>query len=241
MFGVTLAQDSRFSAIGALCEMTHFIPVPEKKRIFISARVVSRFRVSRQEDVISSKPFLAARASVLVDSNEGHANDGYEHSVWQDMIQVRNLASKLYSKDGSGLGDDAFNLEVRRWAPDQSVRKSVQSAVGSHPGMMDAVKRAGLLGNYEQEEEYLVAKRPSRLSDDDAVEFISTEAKVDINDDARRERFSFALVNSLDFSQDERHHALHLHNSTDRLKMAHEKVNEGLKYLVARSALDDIL
>lgn len=43
------------SAVGALCELTHFVTVPEQRRLFINARVVGRFET---QQVVSDKPFV---------------------------------------------------------------------------------------------------------------------------------------------------------------------------------------
>ena len=43
-------------AVGALCELTHFVTVPERRRLFINARVIGRFQA---QQVINDKPFLA--------------------------------------------------------------------------------------------------------------------------------------------------------------------------------------
>jgi hypothetical protein len=43
-------------AVGALCELTHFVTVPERRRLFINARVVGRFQT---QHIVNDKPFLA--------------------------------------------------------------------------------------------------------------------------------------------------------------------------------------
>lgn len=41
--------------VGALCELTHFVTVPERRRLFINARVIGRFET---QEVVGDKPFV---------------------------------------------------------------------------------------------------------------------------------------------------------------------------------------
>ena len=56
-FGVVLADRANglMESVGALCELTHFVQVPERRRLFINARVVGRFQT---EQLASDKPVV---------------------------------------------------------------------------------------------------------------------------------------------------------------------------------------
>ena len=150
--------------------------------------------------------------------------------MWEAMLEVRRLASKLFAKDGSGLGDEAFNLETRRWAPDAAVRASVAVAAGSDPALMQAVQLAGLLGDsevpYSQRE--------------GAAEYICSDALRQFTDAQRRERFSFCLLRGSETTPETRLAAMVARSTGERLRLAEASVLEGRNYLAARSTLRDM-
>ena len=68
LFGVLLRKGDKdggeLESVGALCEMTHYVAVPERRRLFINARVIGRFETRR---VIASK----RKCAVLINNNSG--------------------------------------------------------------------------------------------------------------------------------------------------------------------------
>jgi hypothetical protein len=69
-----------------------------------------------------------------------------ELRVWHAMLDVRELAAKLFVR-GERLGHDVFSLEARRWSPDAAARAEVRTAPGADPTLMRMVLLAGLLGD----------------------------------------------------------------------------------------------
>ncbi|KAL4448385.1 hypothetical protein ABPG75_005604 [Micractinium tetrahymenae] len=229
-FGVVLADKGSglMESVGALCELTHFVTVPERRRLFINARVVGRFE-TRQ--VVSDKPFV----TVLATSYQDHAPQelaaqlqlgAQEMRVWQTMQEVRQLASKLFA-NSEKLGNEIFSLEVRRWSPDGEARASVPVAAGADPTLMQMVQMAGLLG-----EEATMAER--------TTEYLCSDALRQVDEAGRRERFSFALARTLDFGPQRLQELLNSQDTGERLRAAEELILEGRNYLAARSTLRDM-
>ncbi len=226
VFGVCLKTNKMgMATVGALCEMTHCIPVPEKKALFVSARVIGRFKI---DQVVHWKPFVAVRVRRQYDLDGPCDAQETEENVWNDMVLVRNMVDSLTE---TRLSDDAFSLEVRRYCLDKATRDSVKSPAGSHPDMIDASKRAGLMGSYDETSEY-----------DECVEFICSEAKASQEEQEqwRREHFSFALARTLEFSEAELQDLLFIESTDTRLKHCHEKLQEAMKYVIARKSLKDL-
>lgn len=218
--------------VGAMCEMTHFTPVPERRRIFISARVVGRFEV---DHVISDKPFVAALCreysdQAATDIAEQAQTAALEARIWQAMVEVRDLSSKLFTTGGGAAGDDAFPLETRRWCPDPAVRAGVAVAAGSDPALLDACEAAGLMGEAP----------PDGVEREGASERICSDALRIFSDAERRERLSFALCKALDVNEAGRLEALRCKDTAARLRMMEELVLEGRGYLAARATLKDM-
>jgi len=214
------------ATVGAICEMTHCIPVPERKVLFISARVIGRFRM---DDVIHWKPFVALKVRRQTDVDGPDEAQATEERVWRDMMLVRNMVDSLTE---TGLSDDAFSLEVRRYSLDEATRDSVKSPAGSHPEMIEASRRAGLMGSYNESLEYA----------DDDVEFICSEAKASQQEREgwRREHFSFALARTLEFEERELQDLMFMDTTEKRLNQCHERLQEAMKYVVARKSLKDL-
>ena len=137
--------------------------------------------------------------------------------------------SNEYSLTETGLSDDAFSLEVRRYSLDEATRDSVKSPAGSHPEMIEASKRAGLMGSYDESLEY-------------DVEFICSEATAsqEEREEWRREHFSFALARTLEFDQRELQDLMFMDSTEKRLLHCHEKLQEAMKYVIARKSLKDL-
>ena len=228
VFGVCLKTNTMgMATVGALCEMTHCITVPEKKSLFISARVIGRFSV---DDVVHWKPFVALRVRRKSDlESRSRAAHEVEEDVWNDMILVRNMIDSLTD---TGLSDDAFSLEVRRYSIDQRTRDSVIHPAGSHPEMLEASKRAGLMGNQDE----------MSVDINECTEFICSEAKAteEEREEWRREHFSFALARTFDFGEKELQQLLFMEKTEERLKHCHIKLQESMKYIIARKSLKDL-
>lgn len=226
VFGVSLKTNKMgMATVGALCEMTHCIPVPEKKTLFISARVIGRFKINQ---VVHWKPFVAMRVRRQYDIDGPCDAQETEENIWNDMMLVRNMVDSLTE---TGLSDDAFSLEVRRYSLDRATRDSVKTPAGSHPDMIDASKRAGLMGSYDEGLEY-----------DERVEFICSEATAskEEQEQRRREHFSFALARTLEFHETELQDLLFMERTETRLKHCHGRLREAMKYVIARKSLKDL-
>lgn len=234
-FGVALwdSASGDMQRVGALCELTHYIPIPERQRIFISARVVGRYEVAGEE-LTSNKPFVVARCTEYEDlpPEDDAEVAALEARLWAAMLDVRQLASKLFvnGRSAESLGDDAFSLEVRRWAPDAKVRAGVQVAAGSDPALMQAASLAGLLGDpqvpYSQRE--------------GVSEYICSDAAREVTEMERRSKFSFCLLRASDTSPEVRLAAMVGRCTGERLRLAEAQILEGRKYLAARSTLKDV-
>ncbi|KAL4433228.1 hypothetical protein ABPG77_003276 [Micractinium sp. CCAP 211/92] len=229
-FGVVLADKSSglMESVGALCELTHFVTVPEQRRLFINARVVGRFET---QQVVSDKPFVTVLARAYRDEPPQDLAaqlqlGALEMRVWQAMQEVRQLASKLFA-NSEKLGNEIFSLEVRRWSPDAEARAGVAVAAGADPTLMHMVQMAGLLG-----EEATMAER--------TTEYLCSDALRQVDDAERRERFSFALARGLDFGPQRLQELLNSRDTGERLRAAEELVLEGRSYLAARSTLRDM-
>lgn len=235
MFGVCLKTNTMDMAnVGAVCELTHYIPVPEKKTLFISARVIGRFKMN---DVVHWKPFVAAQVNRLYDRDDAYSVREVEENIWNDMMLVRNVVSSLTD---TGLSEDAFSLEVRRYSLDPVTRGSVKTLAGSHPGMIDASRRAGLMGSFVQHDSTFQGDINNAGG---AVEFICSEAKASQEKRSpawRREQFSFALARTLDFDEKELQNMLCMETTEERLTYCHEKLQQTMKYVIARKSLKDL-
>ncbi|PSC70354.1 serine threonine kinase isoform A [Micractinium conductrix] len=230
-FGVVLADRANglMESVGALCELTHFVQVPERRRLFINARVVGRFQT---EQLASDKPVVTVLAKHYGDHSPadlaGELQLGAsEMRVWQTMQDVRQLASKLFVQGKEQLGHEIFSLEVRRWSPDAEARAGVPTAAGADPTLMQMVQMAGLLG----EEETI----PQRTT-----EYLCSDALRAVSEAERRERFSFALARTLDFTPHQMQDLLYCQDTGERLRAAEELILEGRNYLAARSTLRDM-
>lgn len=229
-FGVVLADKGSglMESVGALCELTHFVTVPERRRLFINARVIGRFET---QEVVGDKPFVTVLAKPYRDEAPQDLAaqlqlGALEMRVWQTMQEVRQLASKLFANSNK-LGNEIFSLEVRRWSPDAEARASVAVAAGADPTLMQMVQMAGLLG-----EEATMAER--------TTEYLCSDALRQVDDAERRERFSFALARSLDFEPQRLQELLNSRDTGERLRAAEELILEGRSYLAARSTLRDM-
>ncbi|EFN56382.1 hypothetical protein CHLNCDRAFT_144919 [Chlorella variabilis] len=244
-FGVVLADKNSglMESVGALCELTHFVTVPERRRLFINARVIGRFQTQR---VVSDKPFLAGKPAgpgtvVLVHVCEvlaaQYGDQGpqevaeqlqlaaLEQRVWDIMQDIKGLAGKLFLAEK--LGNDIFSLETRRWSPDAAARAGVATAAGADPTLMRMVEVAGLLGDAQT-----MAER--------TTEYLCSDALREVSDNERRERFSFALSRTLDFGPERLQHLLYTQDTAERLRAVEEHLLEGRAYLAARSTLRDM-
>ncbi|DBB05744.1 TPA: hypothetical protein ACH3X1_012343 [Trebouxia sp. C0004] len=103
-FGLVMAdqQQGTMESTGSLCELTHYIPVPERRRILVVARVIGRFETRR---IISDKPFITAMVQDIADEPPQTFQQAADISaaamrLWQCMQQVKELAGKLYSHVG---------------------------------------------------------------------------------------------------------------------------------------------
>ena len=103
----------------------------------------------------------------------------------------------------------------------------MQFAAGSDPTLMRMVLLAGLLGD-----EATVAER--------TTEHLCSDALREVGEDLRRERFSFALVRTLDLGPERMQQFLDMRDSAERLRAAEELILEGRSYLAARSTLRDL-
>ncbi|KAL4857698.1 hypothetical protein ACK3TF_002126 [Chlorella vulgaris] len=229
-FGVVLSDKSTgmMESVGALCEMTHFITVPERRRLFINARVVGRFSTRH---VVSDKPFVAVQAVEHKDERPAELTEqllaaAQEQRVWETMQEIKELAAKLFVR-GQKLGNDIFSLEARRWSPDAAARKAVPTAAGADPTLLALVQAAGLLGD-----EQTMAER--------TTEYVCSDALRQVSEDERRERFSFALARKLDLGQEELQQLMYSQDTSERLRVVEEHMIKGRAYLAARSTLRDM-
>jgi hypothetical protein len=235
-FGVALvdAESGLMEPIGTLCDLTHYIPVGERRRVFVSARAVGRYEI-QPGGLISAKPFAAARCLELADRPpaglaEAAQLAALERRVWDAMNEVRELTTKLFAAaDQAPFGDEVFQLETRRWCPDPAVRSAVPCAPGSDPVLMQACEEAGLLG-----------EAPAGGVREGAREHICSDARRQFSDGERRERLSFALLRALDVGEAGRHGALLGRSTAERLRVAEQLVLEGRAHLAARSVLKDM-
>lgn len=71
LFGIAYAykEVGTMDSIGILCELTHFVPIPERMRLLVIGRALSRFSVQR---LVHDKPFVAA----IVVKSEDDAPEG---------------------------------------------------------------------------------------------------------------------------------------------------------------------
>lgn len=228
-FGVVLADKNSglMESVGALCELTHFVTVPERRRLFINARVIGRFQTQR---VVSDKPFLAVLAAQYGDQGPQEVAEqlqlaALEQRVWDIMQDIKGLAGKLFLAEK--LGNDIFSLETRRWSPDAAARAGVATAAGADPTLMRMVEVAGLLGDAQT-----MAER--------TTEYLCSDALREVSDNERRERFSFALSRTLDFGPERLQHLLYTQDTAERLRAVEEHLLEGRAYLAARSTLRDM-
>lgn len=231
-FGVVLADPGKgiMESVGCLCELTHFIPVPSRQRIFISARAIGRFQTKK---IINDKPFVTIEGVNYRDERiPGLDNEAQlaaiEGRLWQNMLEVRELARKLFTKDSQSLGDEVFALETRRYCPDPEVRSGVKLAPGSDPELLVAIERAGLLGEDPEQ---------ARAN---GIEHFCSDALRQIDERERREMWSFALARALELDQEELAGCLVGRSTASRLLELESKVLEGRNYLAARSTLRDM-
>jgi Lon protease-like protein len=232
IFGVALRTKDGLCNVGVLCELTHFVPVPSRKSIFVSSRAIGRFKIDR---VHHSKPFLAVEGSGFRDyESEG----ALEADVWARMASVKDLVNSVAT---TSLDDDAFSLEVRRWSKDEKVRNTVRGSISSHPGMLDECRRLGLMGEARPSPVASVSK-DALFSENEAVEFICSESRESDEERMimRAEKFSFALARSMEMGDDKLQAMLHLLDTDERLKMAQGSIEDSYRYLVARKSLKDL-
>ena len=234
VFGVTLRSPSGLSSVGVLCEMTHYIPVPTRKAIFISGRVIGRFEM---EDVVHAKPFLCVKAKTVYDELSPCSR---EADVWTAMCNVRSLVGSLTG--GIEDDDEAFSLEVRRFSPSEAVRKTVVGAISSDPRMMAACRRAGLMGDAREPTPVTRVSRESMHCEDTSLAFISSEARMDEGEmeSRRAEKHSFALARSLELGDEELLDMLLMRSTDDRLARCAAVISDSERYLCARSAINQL-
>jgi len=240
VFGVALREANGLSSVGVLCELTHYVPVPSRKSIFVSARAIGRFNV---KDIVHSKPFVAVRADTLYDDDEPSMPDETattEEATWATMVNVRELVGSLTGSLESD-NDEAFSLEVRRWSPKAEVRGTVAGSISSHPRMLEECQRAGLMGDANPTPVTSVS-RESLHSEDTAIAYVSSEAKMSAEErEARRaEKLSFALARSLDLDDDGLLGMMLVKSTSERLRQCASVIEESERYLRARSAIKQL-
>lgn len=191
-----------------------------------------------------SKPFLCAHARTLYDdetepSLDSSATSETEEATWKAMCDVRALVGSLTGSLGSD--NEAFSLEVRRWSPRADVRDTVAGSISSHPQMLAECRRAGLMGDANPTPVTSVS-RESLHCEDAAVAYVTSEARMEADERARRraEKMSFALARSLDLDDDVLLGMLLLKSTDERLEQCGAVIAESEKYLRARSALQQL-
>jgi len=233
VFGVTLREPTGVSSVGVLCELTHYVPVPARASIFVSARAIGRFEVA---DVVHSKPFLCVKARTVYDEA---ASAETEAEIWSAMEDVRALVESL---TGSLENNEAFTLEVRRFSPDPGVARTVVGAISSDPNMLAACRRAGLMGDAKEPAPVTSICRESLHCEDTALAFIPSEARMDAGERfmRRAEKHSFALARSLELEDDVLLDMLLIRSTDERLARCGEVIRDSERYLRARRAIKQL-
>ena len=233
VFGVTLREPNGLSSVGVLCELTHYVPVVERKSIFVSARAIGRFEV---DEIVHAKPFLCVMARTVFDEP---SSSGSEPDIWSAMEDVRSLVESL---TGSLDDSEAFTLEVRRFSPDLEIARTVVGAISSDPNMLTACRRAGLMGDAKEPSPLTSVSRESLLCEDTALAFISSEARMDQFERAlrRAEKHSFALARSLELEEDVLLDMLLMRSTDDRLARCMAEIDHSKRYLEARKAIKQL-
>ncbi|KAK9808745.1 hypothetical protein WJX72_002947 [[Myrmecia] bisecta] len=229
-FGLVLADkaNAMMEGVGTVCQMTHFAPIPERGRIFVSSRATGRFRVVR---LLQDKPFVLALVEPYNDEAPADVAAAarlaaLERRLWQCMQDVRALAGKLYSHAGP-LGDEVFTTEVRRWCPDRSVLRSDELPASGEPEAMQVLGKAGILGS-------------SQGFKDRVSEYLCLQTVQPTTEMERQERFSFALARTLDVAPAVMQSMLDMRSTAERLQQAEAALVDGRAYLAARSTLRDL-
>ncbi|KAL0022923.1 hypothetical protein WJX77_008050 [Trebouxia sp. C0004] len=230
-FGLVMAdqQQGTMESTGSLCELTHYIPVPERRRILVVARVIGRFETRR---IISDKPFITAMVQDIADEPPQTFQQAADISaaamrLWQCMQQVKELAGKLYSHVGP-IGDQVYSTEVRRWCPDRQCFAASQDQLPTgQADMFEVLNKVGLLG-------------ASETAHDRLTEYFTGQSVDEPTEAQRHERFSFAVARTLDMPDEQLQELLVMTSTAQRLAAMYDALIDGRGYLAARSTLKDM-
>ncbi|KAL3152518.1 hypothetical protein ABBQ32_001551 [Trebouxia sp. C0010 RCD-2024] len=231
-FGLVLAdrQQGMMESIGCLCELTHYIPAPERRRILIVARAIGRFEIKQ---VINDKPFVTAMVQDLADVTPETFQQAADISntamqLWLCMQQVKDLAGKLYSHAGP-ISDQIYSTEVQRWCPDRDCFAGTQDQLPTgQADVFEVLTKAGLL--------------EAQDSASQLTEYFSAAGQSfeDLTEAQRHERFSFAVARTLDTTEEQLQKLLAMTMTAQRLISIHDVLADGRGYLAARSTLKDM-